>query len=76
MIAFTKQPAKIVPPALDPDGDGKMGGAERTIPQVFYGPGDNSRVFQPDEEIPEGWEDHPRKVADFIDPLELTQFDL
>lgn len=50
---------------------------ERAAPQVFYGPGDTSRVFQPEEDVPEGWEDHPRKVADFVDPLsELKPLDL
>lgn len=52
-------------PAAEPE---KVEKPKRSAPQVFYGPGDVSRVFQPDEDLPEGWEDHPRKVADFVDP--------
>lgn len=40
----------------------------RTEPSVFYGPNGESQIFQPDDLVPEGWEDHPRKVADFVDP--------
>ena len=67
---------RVTRAALDPDGDGKMGGKRRSAPQVFYGPGDVSRVFQPDEDLPEGWEDHPRKVKDFVDPLAPALLDL
>lgn len=42
---------------------------KRSAPQFFYGPGDAARVFQPDEDVPDGWEDHPRKVADFVEPV-------
>lgn len=42
---------------------------ERTAPTTLYGPRGESRVFQPDDEVPDGWFDHPRLVADFVDPL-------
>lgn len=36
--------------------------SERNGPAWFYGPGEQRRIFQPDEAIPAGWEDHPAKV--------------
>lgn len=32
-------------------------------PAWFYGPDDQSAIFQKDDEIPEGWKDHPSKVG-------------
>lgn len=34
------------------------------FPAFYYGPGDQKRVFQSAEDVPEGWEDHPSKVAE------------
>lgn len=42
--------------------------APRSGPQVFYGPKGQSRVINVEEGVPEGWYDHPRKVADYVDP--------
>lgn len=32
-------------------------------PAWFYGPNGASRVFEREEEVPEGWYDHPAKAA-------------
>lgn len=68
--------AKPAPTAAAPTEPKPEPAPKRTAPQVFYGPGDVSKVFQPDEDLPEGWEDHPRKVADFVDPAEPAKLDL
>lgn len=31
-------------------------------PRWMYGPGEQSRIFEKDDPIPEGWQDHPSKV--------------
>lgn len=31
-------------------------------PKWMYGPGDERRIFQKDDQVPKGWEDHPDKV--------------
>lgn len=33
-------------------------------PAWYYGPDGQSQIFQSEEEIPDGWEDHPKKVGD------------
>lgn len=62
------------PLAAGPDAAGReqeagldtKGVAVRT---VLYGPGGVDRIFEPGEEIPEGWADHPGKVAGIDDKL-------
>lgn len=36
---------------------------DKEYPKWMYGPNDESRIFQRDEQIPKGWEDHPEKVG-------------
>lgn len=36
-------------------------------PSWRYGPGGQSRIFQSEYEVPEGWEDHPSKVGKISD---------
>lgn len=35
-------------------------------PAWFYGPNGQSDVFESADEVPEGWQDHPSKVADAV----------
>lgn len=35
-----------------------------TWPAWFYGPEGASQVFQNEDEVPEGWVDHPNKVGE------------
>lgn len=32
-------------------------------PAYYYGPDGQSEIFQSEDEVPEGWEDHPSKVG-------------
>lgn len=34
----------------------------KDYPRWMYGPNDQSRIFQKDDQIPTGWQDHPDKV--------------
>lgn len=39
-------------------------------PRWMYGPGEQSRIFNKDDQIPAGWEDHPSKVEGWEKPKE------
>lgn len=36
---------------------------QQSWPAWFYGPDYQSQIFQNEDEVPEGWEDHPSKVG-------------
>lgn len=44
--------------------------SDQTFPSWRYGPGGEARVFDRADDVPEGWEDHPRGLPDFADPLD------
>lgn len=45
---------------------------DKEFPRWYYGPDGQSRIFQRGEEVPEGWEDHPSKVAKVIEEVEVV----
>jgi hypothetical protein len=60
-MATRRKPA--AKPAEKPEVD------EGPFPSWRYGPGGLSKVCQSSEDVPEGWADHPSKVA--AEPLDL-----
>lgn len=53
--------------------------AQNNFPAWFYGPGGKSKIFHRQEDVPEGWEDHPSKVVEAQespDPIPMTRDDI
>lgn len=43
------------------------------FPRWMYGPGGQAQIFENEESIPEGWEDHPSKVQEVEPEPEKTE---